>query len=49
MKGALHLTTDEVLRIHKSDISLGLSAAEVNIARRVHGPNKLEGEEKVRI
>ena len=43
----LKMTPDEVLAALSTDIDLGLSSAEVLSRQRIHGLNKLEGEEKV--
>ena len=39
-------TAAEVVRLHRADVSVGLSSSEVLQRRNVHGPNELTPEEK---
>ena len=48
MREIMRQTSDEVLESHKIDINFGLSAADVNASRRIHGLNKFGEEEEVR-
>jgi len=43
----LKMAPEEVLASLSTDIDVGLSSAEVISRQRIHGLNKLEGEEKV--
>jgi len=49
MKAIISATVEEVLLNHSSDATTGLSFQEVSSLQRIHGSNKLEGEEKSHI
>jgi Cation transporter/ATPase, N-terminus len=48
MKNVMQYSPEDVVEGHNSSLTDGLSAVAISSLSRIHGPNKLEGEAKVR-